>query len=372
MTPYPFDPDNYQQQLQDKQARMGELFQSFNPPPLEVFASPPSHYRMRAEFKLWHQDDRCYYAMQPPGDKSAAPTLMTQFPVASNTINRVMPELLPRLEANPELKRRLFQVEFLSTTTEELLITLIYHRPLNQDWIDVANQLKQQLTELEGISLRRLNIIGRSRKQKIVLDQDYVEETLTVRGREFHYQQVENSFTQPNASVCQAMLSWACDCAQGLGGDLLELYCGNGNFTLPLAQHFNRVLATEISKTSVNSAKLNIAANNSNNIEIARLSSEEFTEAFTGVRPFRRLAEIDLPSYQFSTVFVDPPRAGLDQGTLNLVSGFDNILYISCNPETLKNNLETLAKNHSLTRFALFDQFPYTEHMEAGVLLQKR
>jgi tRNA (uracil-5-)-methyltransferase len=47
-------------------------------------------------------------------------------------------------------------------------------------------------------------------------------------------------------------------------------------------------------------------------------------------------------------------------------------MYISCNPETLKENLDILSETHDITRFALFDQFPYTHHMEAGVMLERK
>ena len=170
------------------------------------------------------------------------------------------------------------------------------------------------------------------------------------------------------------MLTWACDAAQNLGKDMLELYCGNGNFTLPLSQHFNQVLATEVSKTSVNAAQWNIEANQITNLKIARLSAEEFTEAYTQNREFRRLQEqgIDLKNYDFSTIFVDPPRAGVDDETLKLVARFDNVLYISCNPETLRANLDTLCQTHTIERTALFDQFPFTHHIESGVWLKKK
>jgi len=170
------------------------------------------------------------------------------------------------------------------------------------------------------------------------------------------------------------MLRWACDCAGDNDQDLLELYCGNGNFTLPLSKHYRQVFATEISKTSVNAAKWNIEKNKINNICIARLSSEEFTEAYTGVREFERLKRqnINLSEYRFSSVFVDPPRAGLDIDTTQLVSQFDKIIYISCNPDTLRRDLDTLSKTHHITRMAIFDQFPYTHHIESGVLLIKK
>jgi len=131
------------------------------------------------------------------------------------------------------------------------------------------------------------------------------------------------------------------------------------------------VLATEVSKLSVNSANYNINLNHIDTVDVVRMSSEEFTQALNGVRPFKRLRHIDLASYDFSTLFVDPPRAGLDPDTVALARGFGRILYISCNPLTLKENLEALCTTHRVVNFAVFDQFPYTHHLECGVLLEK-
>lgn len=74
------------------------------------------------------------------------------------------------------------------------------------------------------------------------------------------------------------MLQWACDAAEGSKKHLLELYCGNGNFTLPLSLKFERVLATELAKSSVYAAQWNIEQNQIDNIQVARLSAEEFTK----------------------------------------------------------------------------------------------
>lgn len=126
------------------------------------------------------------------------------------------------------------------------------------------------------------------------------------------HRQVENSFTQPNAAMNIQMLEWALDVTKGSKGDLLELYCGNGNFSLALARNFDRVLATEIAKPSVAAAQYNIAANHIDNVQIIRMAAEEFTQAMNGVREFNRLQGIDLKSYQCETIFVDPPRSGLD------------------------------------------------------------
>jgi tRNA (uracil-5-)-methyltransferase len=84
------------------------------------------------------------------------------------------------------------------------------------------------------------------------------------------------------------------------------------------------------------------------------------------------MKDIDLDSYRFSTLFVDPPRSGLDAATLELASGFENILYISCSPQSLQENVAALQGSHEIMTAAVFDQFPYTPHLECGLLLKRR
>ena len=355
-------PDEYHAQLAVKVSKTEAEFKPFGVEQIDIHPSPASHFRMRAEFKIWHEGNTSFYSMFTPGEYKK-PIKIETFTIGSNTICKLMPELLHQINNNETLRHKLFQVEFLTTTTGDSLITLIYHKPLGSDW------------ELAGQALGKnlgAKVIGRSRKQKLVLETDFVTEEFALNNGAYKYQQVEGGFTQPNGYVCQKMLNWAIDVSENLGGDLLELYCGNGNFTLPLSKNFDKVLATEVSKTSVNSALVNLKMNENANIAIARLSSEEFTQAMNKVREFRRLKNIDLSSYQFSTVFVDPPRAGLDDGTTELVSGFDNIIYVSCNPETLARDLSIICKTHNVEKFALFDQFPYTEHRECGVFLTRK
>jgi tRNA (uracil-5-)-methyltransferase len=361
------DPARYDEQLAEKQAYVESTFAAFDTPALEVYPSPPSHYRQRCEFRIWHEEDDLFYAMfevDPENPKNKRVVRLDQFPVASAQINELMPKLREAFLASDELRRRLFQVEFLTTLSGEALVTLIYHRPLGDAWEAEARALESAL----GIM-----IIGRSRKQRLVLTRDHVWERLTVDGRTLHYQQVENSFTQPNAHICQTMLGWAKEATQGRQAeDLVELYCGNGNFTIALAENFRRVLATEISRTSVASANVNLEANGVTNAHVARMSAEEFALALKGDKEGRRVAEMALDEYDFSTVLVDPPRAGLDEQSCQQISEYAQIVYISCNPATLAENLTLLTKTHDIERFALFDQFPFTHHCECGVLLTRR
>ncbi|MGK0440428.1 MAG: tRNA (uracil-5-)-methyltransferase [Pseudohongiellaceae bacterium] len=354
-------PENYPTLLNEKADRIKQQFNEFSPPPLEIYDSETLHFRMRAEFKIWHEGDDTFYVMFRK-DEPKQPHRVDDFPIGSKTINRLMPELMTAIKAQPNLRHKLFQIEFLTTLSNQALISLIYHKKLDEEWQQHAKQLQQQLGAL---------IIGRSRKQKVIIESDYITETLHVNDQQFHFQQVETGFTQPNAKVNQKMLEWALNQSKNIGGDFLELYCGNGNFTAVLAQNFDKVLATEISKTSVNSANYNFKLNNIDNVSIVRMSSEEFSSALMGERGYRRLAHIDLCSYNISTVLVDPPRAGLDNSTIKLISQFDNIIYISCNPNTLHDNMLQLSTTHRIEQFAIFDQFPYTHHIESGIFLKK-
>lgn len=357
---------SYQQQLDAKIERIQTQFAEYNPPALEVFASPEKHYRMRAEFRIWHTEDDMFYAMFERSEDGQHKNVIRidEFEIADQSINNLMPILLQELKSNDILSNRLFEVHFLSTLKGEMLVSLIYRAPLSEEWEILATQLSQKLN---------VKMVGRSRGKKIVLSDEYVVEELKVFDRTFQYKQIESSFTQPNAIVCQKMLEWACSSIEKSEKDMLELYCGNGNFTLPLSLKFNRVLATELAKSSVYAAQWNIEQNQIDNIQVARLSAEDFTEAYTAQREFRRLQEanIDIQSYDFETVFVDPPRAGIDDETLKLLQGFERIIYISCNPDTLYDNLQVLLKTHRIVKFAMFDQFPYTHHVESGVVLER-
>lgn len=351
----------YHRQFQYKLAQTRRDLEHFGVSEVEALASPASGFRMRAEFKIWHEQEFCYHAMYEQGEYKK-PKKIDQFTIGYKLIQSLMPQLLSAVNGSENLRKKLFSVEYLTTTIDEALITLLYHRELDEAWLAEAKALAARL---------RIKIIGRSRGQRLLTHNDFVTERMEIGDTEYYYKQTESAFAQPNAFICREMLQWATKISGGLSGDLLELYCGNANFTIPLSKNFRQVLATEISKSSVRDANHNITQNNVSNIDVVRLSSEEFEQAYRKTRAFRRLKDLPLDRYHFSTVMVDPPRAGLDPATCELIRQFRNIIYVSCNPLTLLNNLHKLTLTHSITKAAFFDQFPYTPHRECGVLLQQ-
>lgn len=127
-----------------------------------------------------------------------------------------------------------------------------------------------------------------------------------------------------------------------------------------------------MSKAAVATAVHNLEANGVSNVTLGRVSAEELRQAMEGVRPFERLKHIDLTQLRLNTVLVDPPRAGCGAEVMDFLAGFQRCVYISCNPVTMAEDVARLRATHDVARFAVFDQFPYTPHVECGALLVRR
>jgi tRNA (uracil-5-)-methyltransferase len=209
-------------------------------------------------------------------------------------------------------------------------------------------------------------------------------------GRILTYKQVDGVFSNPNSHVNVSVLDWLCANMQQLQKetacnmtnnldfptddkkmDLLELYCGNGNHTLALASSFRRVLAVELSKVLVEAAIENLRENGIDNVTVVACDSEKMAHSILRKKTYfdpKSLSE----ELHFGIVLVDPPRAGLDCTTRELVARYNTLIYISCNPSALIKDLLELQKTHIIIAAAAFDHFPYTPHLEMGVILQKR
>ncbi len=341
-----------------------------------IFSGEDLGFRARAELGIYHLEDKIHFAMRSL--RSTAKSQKINFVCIENCqnlaleIQRALPilrNLLNHVEFI-ELKERLFSLEILSTQTHSLLLSLIYHKKLEKSWEQLAEILRQKLQLALNLEI---HLIGRSKGIKLIVGKDYLTESLTILDKAYLYRYFEGTFTQPNPQINTQMITWILHHLRGSHSqDLLEMYCGCGNFTIPLAQKFRKVLATEISKTSIKAAQFAAQANQATNIHFIRLSGMECIEALNRVRKFQRLREIDLDSFCFSTVLIDPPRAGLGVEVCQFLQRFQTIIYISCNPISLKQDLEILTQTHKVLHTAFFDQFPHTKHLELGMILQMK
>lgn len=230
--------------------------------------------------------------------------------------------------------------------------------------------LSRQLAEELGVS-----VVGRSKGVKLVAGRDYVVERMAIGGRDVTWKQVEGSFSNPNGGICKDTMDHICElCEQissreGREGDLLDLYCGNGNYTVPLSRLFGRVLSVEINDRLVEAARENMEKNGVDNVTLVRSDCLKFS---AGLRARAGPEHKCASRFDFSTILVDPPRAGLDPNTLEVASRFRNIVYISCNADTLRTCLGALLRTHDLRSFRVFDHFPYTKYSECVVHLERK
>lgn len=357
------DPQNYAAQLATKVESVQQALGLTADIPLTIAASLPSGYRMRAEFRVWHLGDDWQYAMFDPVAKK--PVFIEHCPMVTDAIAQLMQPLRQQLVANALLSHRLYAIDFLASSAGEVLVTLIYKIPLTDAWQTAAS-----LLDLPS----QVMVMGRSRGKKRVLVQDYVTEPLSLAsGATIQLRHVENAFSQPNAGINQQMLNWvdAYWQQQGKQSALLELYGGSGNFTWVLAQHADAVVMTELSKQAIAAAEAAFAAAGVHNVVLAAMDSEQVSVALQTSAQANQLTWQGV-DYQFSGVLVDPPRAGLDATTAQLVQGFEHVVYISCNLDTLARDVQLWQDTHRIVQAAVFDQFPYTQHVEVGVVLQLR
>lgn len=162
-------------------------------------------------------------------------------------------------------------------------------------------------------------------------------------------------FTQVNQAVNQEMVNLALDLLDLNSDDqVLDAFCGIGNFSLAIAQTAAFVMGLEASRASVDRASSNAQLNELKNVsfEVADLYQSES-------------ASLVLP--QINKALLDPPRSGAELVCRKLVdSTCKKIVYVSCNPKTLRRDTDILcAGGYQLDQLGMIDMFPHTAHMES-------
>ncbi|OYD24660.1 23S rRNA (uracil(1939)-C(5))-methyltransferase RlmD [Oceanimonas baumannii] len=168
-------------------------------------------------------------------------------------------------------------------------------------------------------------------------------------------------FIQVHGTLNEAMVQQAIDwLAPEPGMPVLDLFCGIGNFSLPLAAAGHPVVGVEGVMEMVEQARGNAE---DNQLPQARFYRADLAADFTR-EPWAEEG--------FSQVLIDPGRAGAEQVMPYLAKlSPERLLYVSCNPATLARDSEVLlAAGYRISRFGLIDMFPHTPHCEAMALFE--
>lgn len=143
------------------------------------------------------------------------------------------------------------------------------------------------------------------------------------------------------------------------GAIAIDLYCGVGLFTLPLARRFRQVIGVEGNRRAAEFAGRNLATAKLDNVEIVNLGVADWLKQFLAFEP------VDF-------LLLDPPRAGCENAVIEgiLTVRPERITYVSCDPATLSRDLKKLiVGGYSVDSIVAFDMFPQTHHVETVVRL---
>ncbi len=181
---------------------------------------------------------------------------------------------------------------------------------------------------------------------------DARDASLTLAGHRYHFN--AEGFFQINHELLPSLIAAATDDAP-TSAHAVDLYCGVGLFTLPLARRFQRVTGIEANHEAITYARRNASDAHLDNLTFECARVGEYLE-----RHAEELAPADF-------VLLDPPRAGAEPQAISgiLALAPQRITYVSCDPATLARDLRALlGGGYQLDDLAAFDMFPQTHHVE--------
>jgi len=173
-----------------------------------------------------------------------------------------------------------------------------------------------------------------------------------------------SDFTQVNATINQNMIQLTMELLEVCTEDrVLDLFCGLGNFSLPLARRVSEVVGVEGDVALVKHAQNNAKLNDLNN---ATFEQADLTKT--------ALKDYSWANDGFNKILLDPPRSGAFEVLSQLADlGAERIVYVSCNPATLARDAGELVHKYGYTLVSagIMDMFPHTSHVESIALFIK-
>lgn len=143
-----------------------------------------------------------------------------------------------------------------------------------------------------------------------------------------------------------------------VGKTILDLYSGVGTLSIVASKVVDKVYSIEVTQNAVKNALINAKINKCDNINFILGKVED---------------KIGFINDKIDTIIVDPARAGLDKKTIEVINKLSpqRIIYVSCDTQSLANNLVDLA-NYEIKKFYILDMFSYTYHIECFCILDRK
>lgn len=308
---------------------------------LPILTSPRTdHYRLRAQFNVRMKDNRqrIGFFRQGSYDLIEVNNAFLIHPVIDKVLKniRTLSDKLPLLT----------ELHINASPSGEVHLLLFGEQPLLPALDPFFADLKKISPEVIGVTgfagRKRVSTLG---KNQLTLD----IEGMTLKATEGNFFQVN---WEQNRNMVKTVLAFS-----SLTGSetVLDLYCGIGNFALPLAKKAKGVIGIESGYSAIEDARANAELNGILNTEFIADDMQKGLKAL-----IQRKLRADV-------IVLDPPRAGATLKTIERVLAFvpQKIIYVSCNPSTLARDLKFFQLfGFHLDRLQPVDMFPYTYHIE--------
>jgi 23S rRNA (uracil1939-C5)-methyltransferase len=253
------------------------------------------------------------------------------------------------------IRQHVAQIEA-SIADDDVALIIRHLKPIRQD----DEKILLDFAELHGV-----RIYSQSKGPKTIIEMTKKDQALYFDMLEYNVRMefLPSDFIQVNSKMNEKMIAQAMQLLDISEGDVvLDLFCGLGNFTLPLATKVKQIVGIEGDQSLVDRAI--------HNAKLNKLDNVEFYEA-----DLRRNHEnSEWFKKDYTKVLIDPPRSGAWE-VLPLIAQTkaNTLLYVSCHPASLARDTDRLVNElgFTLIKAGVMDMFPHTSHVESIALFKR-
>ena len=356
---------DYSKQLENKQKYVENLLKSFHSVDRIIGMDEPENYRNKMQISFAYDESHNvisgYYV-----SSSHMIVPINGCMLADEGINRIYSSVKRilakyRISVFDERVRKgcLRHLLIRSTNLDEYMVVLVTGTTdiVNKDKIvkDIVKFNTEVKTVIQNINNRHTSAILGDRNY-VLYGKGYIKDELC--GLRFKIS--ADSFFQVNKKQTEILYDTAIDLADLKENEvLIDAYCGTGTIGMVASRYVKKVIGVESNESAIKDAISNKKNNNIKNIE------------FICDDAGRYMDKLSKTGTHIDTVIMDPPRSG---SSIKFMSSMvkmapDKVVYVSCNPDTLRNDLKYLTKYYKIEKIQPVDMFPYTQHVETVVKL---
>ena len=359
---------DYQKQLDTKQEQVNSLLSSFYNVSKIIGMDNPYNYRNKVQMNYAYDDNHRiisgYYV-----ESSHIIVPIDECQICDEKINEILvsiKKIITKLHISifdeRIMKGCIRHVLVRSTNKDEYMVVLVTGSSTIVKKDILINQILKYnpkvKTIVQNINRKRTSMVLGA-KNTVLYGKGYITDRLC----DLDFRISPSSFYQVNKRQTEILYKKAIEAAKLNKNDILiDAYCGTGTIGLSCANKVKKVIGVESNYSAIKDANINMKINNIDNAEFVCEDAGKYMEYLA-----KQNKHIDV-------VIMDPPRAGSDKKFMTSLFKLapKKVVYISCNPYTLKDNLKFLTKMYDIKLIQPVDMFPFTDHVEVIVQLSKK